>query len=226
MVPTLYHFWSSPESQRVRLALGYKGVDYADQALAYDDDETFFELGVARQVPLLRLDDGRLLTDSTDILWRIDEFFPDGPTLVSGRIDAAAWTALLEWRVRVHHVLERLYAPIRPAYRDIGGDPAILAAYKAEVEARFGMSLEALANDRYDGYAQLRQLSRLDELARHLAQRRFYMGEISIADLLLAADLYPIQIHDGIALPIDLMYYLQRVGETCATPLSEGQLAT
>lgn len=224
-MPTLYYFWSSPESQRVRLALGYKAVPYVERALDYTDDETFFDLGLARSVPILQLDDGRLLTDSADILLRIDTLFPDTPPLVDGRLDPAAWAALLDWRHRVHHVLERLYAPIRPAYRDIGEDPQVLAAYKAEVTTRFGMSLEALANDRYDGYAQLRQLSRLDELARHLAQRRFYTGEISSADLLLTADLYPIQVHDGISLPIDLMYYLQRVGEACATSLSAGLIA-
>lgn len=224
-MPTLYHFWSSPDSQRVRLALDYKGIDYADRALEYTDDETFFELGVARQVPILQLDDGRLLTDSEEILISIDALFPQTPALVDGRLDPAAWDALLDWRRRVHHVLERLYAPIRPAYRDIGQEPEILAAYKSEVEARFGMSLEALANDRYDGYAQLRQLSRLDDLARHLAQRRFYMGQISSADLLLAADLYPIQVHDGLSLPIDLMYYLQRVADTCNSPLSAGLIA-
>jgi glutaredoxin 2 len=51
------------------------------------------------------------------------------------------------------------------------------------------------------------------------------MGEPSIADALLAADLYPLQILDGISLPIDLMYYLRRVEETCATSLDAGLLS-
>lgn len=225
-VPTLYHFWSAPSSQRIRLALGYKKIPYEDRPLDYGDDETFFELGIARKVPVLRLDDGRLLTDSESILLNIDSLFPDTPQLVENRLDLPAWSALLNWRQHVNHVLERLYAPVRPAYRDIGENPDILAAYKMEVENRFGMSLEALANDRYDGYAQLRQLSRLDDLARHLDQRRFYMGEISSADLLLTADLYPVQLHDGVSLPISLMYYLQRVGETCAVPLTTGLMSS
>ncbi|WP_455379994.1 glutathione S-transferase family protein [Acidihalobacter prosperus] len=222
---TLFHFWSSPESQRVRLALGYKQVSYEDRPLEYQDDETFFELGLARTVPVLQLDDGRLLTGSSEILFRIDELFPDSSQLVESRINLEAWEALLAWRQRVRHVLERLYAPIRPAYRDIGEDPTVLRAYKADIENQFGMPLEALANDRYDGYAQLRRLSRLDELSRHLARSRFYMGKISIADLVLTADLYPIQLHDGLSLPIDMMYYLQRVSEACDTSLATGLLA-
>jgi glutaredoxin 2 len=222
----LYHFWSSPQAQRVRLALNYKQVDYEDHPLAYDDDETFFELGIARTVPALRLDDGTILTDSADILWRIDELFPGTPPLVRGRIDEGAWQALLEWRQRVDHVIERLYAPIRPGYHGIGDDAAALAAYKGEVQQRYQMSVEELANDRYDGYGQLDRMTQLKPLSRHLAQKRFYMGEISIADMLLCADLYPVQVLDGISLPIDLMYYLSRVGEACHVSLEEGLLAS
>jgi len=224
-VSALYYFHSSPQSQRVRLALGYKGVDIEDHPLSWDDDETFFELGIARQVPVLHLDDGRLLTDSLAMLRDIDALFPGTPALVEGRIDEAAWQALLDWRAGCDAVLERLYAPIRPAWREIGGDADTLAAYKQEVKHRFGMSLEELANDRYDGFAQFTRLSRLPELARHLARNRFYMGEISIADMVLCADLYPIQIHDGVALPVDLMYYLKRVEDCCGLSLGEQLLS-
>lgn len=223
---TLYHFWSSPESQRVRLALEYKGIDYQDTPLAYHDDETFFDLGIGRTVPVLLFDDGTRLTDSIRILKGIDDLFPDTPPLVAGKIDAEAWKALLEWREHVDAILQRLYAPALPAYRGIGDEPEALTAYKAEVQRRFGMSVEELANDRYDGYGQLDRVTRLDSLARHLAERRFYMGEPSIADMLLAADLYPVQILDGISLPINLMYYLSRVEEICGTSLRDGLLAS
>lgn len=223
-MPALYHFWSDAPSQRVRLALGCKGIDYRDVPLAYDDDETFFELGIARQVPVLQLDNGELLHDSTDILWRIDSLFPGEPPLAEARIDTSAWEALLDWRKRVDAVLERLYAPVRPAFRNIGADEATLAAYKAEVQRRLGMTVEELANDRYAGYAQLDSLTNLKKLGRHLAERGFYMGEISIADMVLTADLFPLQALDGIALPIDLMYYLDRVERSCGVSLREGYL--
>lgn len=221
---TLYHFWSSPESQRVRLALGYKGIDFDDRPLTYDDDETFFDLGISRTVPVLQLDDGRLLTDSLAILSQIDTLFPNTPPLIDGIIDADAWNALLAWRQKVDHVLERLYAPGRPAFADIGRDASALAAYKADIQKRFGMSVEALANDRYDGFAQFARLTRLDQLSHHLARNRYYLTQPSIADMLLAADLFPLQILDGISLPIDLMYYLKRVGEQCGIDLEEGVL--
>ena len=220
----LYHFWSSPESQRVRLALGYKAISWEDHPLDYQDDATFFDLGVARAVPVLVLPGQPPLTDSTDILWRADALFPDAPPLVASRIDESTWTALLDWRRRADHVLQRLYAPVGLAYRDIGRDAQ--PAYARAAAERFGMSLEALASDRYDGYLQLAKLSRLPELAHHLARDRFFTGSMSIADALLAADLFPLQLLDGVTLPIDLMYYLERVQDACGIRLGEGLIPT
>lgn len=223
-LPTrLYHFWSAPEAQRIRLALSCKGVGFEDHPLAYDDDETFFVLGVARQVPILQLPTGELRSDSLDILWCIDRLFPDAPHLVDGRIDADDWQALTAWRLRAEPILERLYACVHPAYRDVCASPETLAAYKAEVRHRFGMSVEALANDRYAGYAQLDAVMGLRALARYLGRGRFYAGpSISIADMLLAADLHPLQLLDGISLPIDLLYYLERVEQTSRASLRDG----
>jgi glutathione S-transferase len=222
---TLYYFHSSPQSQRLRLALAFKGVPLEDHALAWGDDETFFELDIALQVPVLQLDDGRLLTDSLEILHRIDTLFPGTPPLVEGRIGEPVWQALLDWHADCDAVLERLYAPVRPAWREIGGNAEALTAYRQEVQHRFGMSLEALANDRYEGFAQFARMSRLPALARHLAQHRYYTGEMSIADVLLCADLFPLQILDGVSLPVDLMDYLRRVEDRCGLSPGDDLLA-
>lgn len=221
---TLYYFWSSPESARVRLALNYKNVPFTPRPLTFDDDETFFDLGIAREVPVLQWDDGRLLTDSVSILRALDAAFPD-PPLFAPVLGEADWDAFIQWRARVDAVIARLHAPAVPGYADIGGDPEALAAYKSLAQTRFGMTVEELANDRYSAYAQLDRLTNLPALARHLARNRYYMGVLSAADIVLAADLYPLQILDGITLPIDLMYYLERVAETCRTNLREGLLA-
>lgn len=219
----LYHFWSSPTSQRIRLALAYKQISYQDIPLSYWDDETFFELGVQRSVPVL-VTEQHTLTDSLEILHNIDHLFPDSPTLVSGIIDEAAWQATLAWRESVESILQRLYAPILLAYDDIGKDENAIADYKNSVQRRFGLSVENLANDRYDAFAELEKKSRLRELGKHLAKNRFYAGKLSIADLLITADLYPLQLLDGVNMPIDLLYYLRRVEEACNLNLRAGML--
>jgi glutathione S-transferase len=222
---TLYYFTHTPQAQRIRLAYGAKREPLALQPTGWFDDETFFDLGIARQSPVLQESDGRLRTDSVEILANIDHLCPGMPALRDGIVDDAAWQALLDWRRGVDAVLERLYAPLAAGFKGMGDDAEALGDYKATVQRRFGMSLEELANDRYDGFAQFTRLSRLPELARHLARERFYLGRLSIADCLLAADLYPLQMHDGIHLPVDMLYYLQRVEEVCAVPLNQDWLA-
>lgn len=222
---TLYYFHSSPESARVRLALNYKHVTYEPRPLAFDDDETFFELGIARQVPVLRLDDGSLHTDTLAMLRRLDAWFPGTTPIFEGVIDESAWNALLAWRASVDPILQRLQAPVLPGYADIGGSENTLAAYKSLVQSRFGVRIEELVNDRYDAFAQFDRLTNLKMLAKHLARNRYYSGVPSAADMLLAADLFPLQILDGVSMPMDLMYYLQRMEEICRTNLREGLLA-
>lgn len=216
-----YFFPSDTGAQRVRLALGYKDIEYRAIALDYADDETFFELGIGRRGCVLRLADGTLLDDSVVILGRADKLFGRAPIL-EGVLPADAWQALLAWRGETAALLDRLYAPVRPAYSDIAGSEANLAAYKAEVQQRFGISVEALSNDRYAAYTQFTARSRLSALARHLARERFYYdGKITAADFVLAADLYPLQLLDGVSLPLDLMYYFERVAAACKTDLRE-----
>jgi glutathione S-transferase len=222
---TLYYFAHDAQAQRLRLAFGAKHVPLDLQPVPWFDDETFFDLGIARRSPVLRAPNGTLHTESVAVLAEIDCLLPGEPSLHTDVIDDAAWAALLDWRHKVDAVLERLYAPLAPGFRGIGDDADALTDYKAAVRHRFGMTLEELANDRYDGFAQFSRLSRLTDLARHLARERFYVGRLSIADCLLAADLYPLQMHDGVNLPVDMLYYLRRVEESCGVDLNRDWLA-
>ncbi len=219
---TLYHAWASMPAQRIRLALAYKGVPHAAIPLGAFEDELFFEMGVARS-DLLLVQDGALIEREPWAALENMDRIAGGPPLFPPALDAAAWTALKAWRTSVEHVLARLTAPVLPAFAGIGDDPASLAACRAEVERRFGMGLEALSNDRYDGFRQFAQRSRLPELARHLAQNRFYIGGVlTAADLVIACDCFPLQLLDGVTLPMDLIYYIARVEDTCHASLRDG----
>lgn len=217
-----YHFWSSMPSQRIRLALAFKTVAPEFVALAQDDDATFFELGIARAPLVLQLEDGSRHTDSLAILKNLDGWI-GGKPLFDGILDETAWQALLNWRMSIDNVLQRLYAPVLPAFQDISASNLTLTAYKEAVQQRFGMSVEAMSNDRYDGFQQLSGLSRLPELAKHLGKNKFYTGgRLSAADLVIACDLFPLQLLDGVTVPMDLLYYIQRVEQTCGASLRDG----
>ncbi len=218
----LVHLWFSPASDRLRLALGYKRIDHDLIIPGYDEDELFFELGVGRTAPVLQWDDGSVGTDSVALLGELDRHHPQ-PGLLQP-LSAGQWQAALDWRSRAAPVLERLYAPVGLAYRGIGDDEARRAAYKASVHARLGMSVEELANDRYAGFTQLDRMTHFKELGRFMAVHGFYAKVLSAADILVTADLFPLQILDGVTLPIDLMYYFERVQEACGVDLRAGLL--
>lgn len=219
--PKLYHFWSEPAAQRLRLALAYKKIDFDDIAVDYWDDETFMQLEVARRTPILQID-GVTHVDSISVLAHIDELFSGGRPLYQGCINEDAWLAVLDWRHRIDDPLARLTALAKLAYRDIGLDPAATESHKTKTRQRYGVSVEEIANGRYDLYAFIEKQSQLKALSRHLAKQRFYTGIISIADLLITADLYPLQTVEGIALPIDLLYYFRRVEDNCGLSLQAG----
>jgi len=220
--PALYYFWSSTHSQRIRMALSAKKVVYDENALSFWEDEVFFELGVARQVPILKMPNGELYTDANNILWSIDQLFPDTIKLVNARIDAAAWQALLEWRKKVDAVLSRLLAPALLNFIDIAESDESTKSYKKSIRVKYRMSTEELANDRYAAFDQFSKLTNIRALGHHLSEKKFYMEQLSIADILIAADLYPLQCLDGVSLPIDILYYLARVEKACGIDMQEG----
>lgn len=221
---TIYYLPHRTEAMRIALALSAKAIPFAMQPLQWFDDETFFSLGIGRIAAAVAIGE-TIHTDTMRMLANIDTLFPDAPALRHGVMDDSAWQALCDWRQQVDAVLERLHAPIAPGFQGLGDDPDALTDFKSGIQHRFGLTLEELANDRYAGFEQFTRLSRLPELAKHLAKQRYYLGQFSIADCLLAADLYPLQMHDGIHLPIDLLYYLERVAEHSQVPLNRDWIA-
>ncbi|MEK8089346.1 glutathione S-transferase N-terminal domain-containing protein [Thermithiobacillus plumbiphilus] len=218
---TLYHHWSSPDCMRLRLALGAKGLAYESRPLAYTDFGTPLDLGYDRVLPILEWPDGSRDNQSLTLLLELERRHPE-PALLDGLVDAAEWQAFLDWHARLAPLLERLIAPVRPGFAEIGGDVEALALYKAECERHFGQIPEALSNDRYDGYRQLEQLGQLRALSSQLARKRFYAGQLSLIDILLTADFQLLRLLDGVTLPLDLMYYFQRVAEACHEDLDAG----
>ena len=221
-----YHRWSSMAAQQVRLALHYKSVEFISAPLTQDDDALWFDWGAARADLALLIPGHPIQTDALAILAELDTQTSGAP-IYQGIIDLEAWQALLTWRDANQNILQRLYAPVLPAFIDIGANETDLAQYKTTVALAYGMSVEALSNDRYDGYKQFAAQSHLTELGSHLAKHKFYLnGRFSACDIVLACDLFPLQLLDGVTLPIDLMYYIKRIEATCGGSLRDGLILT
>ena len=218
--PTLYHRWSSTEGQMLRMALGAKGIPWKDHPCRLRDQETAFDLGFA-DLPVLVHADGWAQPGRLADLAALDARYPDTRPLHTP-IPETEWEAFLSWREGLSALRDRLVAPVLPAYAEICGEPEDMEYYRRECARRFQQSIESLANDRYGAYQQLEGRGRLRALAKRLAKRRFYTGDLSLIDIILTADFHLLRLLDGVTLPLDLQYYFQRVAEVCGFSLNSG----
>ena len=95
----LYHYWFSPYSRAVRIALAEKSVEFDKELeLTWNRRHEFLVLNPAGTVPVLELkDEGQVLCGSYSIIEYLDEKYPE-PTLI-GRdtIERAETRRLVEW---------------------------------------------------------------------------------------------------------------------------------
>ena len=147
---TLYHAWGSTCSQKVRLALAEKGLDYESRLLNLRRFEQFspdfLAVNPDAVVPVL-VHDGFKVRESSIINVYIDEAFPDPPLRprdAKGRAQVAAWSRFVDDRFhsrasargrRYAYLL--LESPVRPAienglagwtFRSLDGDAMRRAA--------------------------------------------------------------------------------------------------
>ena len=98
----LYSYWRSSCSWRVRLALGFKGLEFdiIPIHLVKNGGEQFSEeyehLNPMNQVPTLVLEDGRLLTQSIAIIEFLEESFPSPALLPKHPYHRAKMRELVE----------------------------------------------------------------------------------------------------------------------------------
>ncbi len=207
------------EGSRLRLALAASHGPYETIALPFAADEVFFELGVG-EYPALLQTETKLYTDSLEVLQQFSDLCPASSLAT---VSLADWQGLKAWHSANALLLERLYAPVALAAITFSEETA-REDYKNAIVNRFGQSVEALANDRYEAFQQFARQSQLNALSQHLEKNRFYNGQCSAADCWLTADLFPLQFLDGISLPIGLRYYWQRVMAFCGCDLSHDWL--
>ena len=187
---TLYGPARTPYTEKVRRALLYKGLEFELVEPVRPEDYKRMSPKTG-QLPALDLN-GEHVPDSTEILLRLDQVYPDPPLLSPDPMVAAQQRQLEEWADESFLWYFMKYR--RMATGDDGAAPPPLAGEGSAPPAarkrstwlrRFAAWLSAGGTWERPHTALLRELAlRLDDLANFLGARPFYYAErLSMADL-------------------------------------------
>jgi glutathione S-transferase len=161
---TLYDYWESGNGYKVRLLLAQLGIAYECVEMDILKGQTrtpeFLAMNANGRIPLLKLDDGRVLAESNAIQFYLAE---GTPLLSDDRFERAQ---VLQWMFFEQYSHEPYIAVLR--FWTFSGQ---LDQHAGEVPVR-----------RQRGY------DALDVMERHLAEHSFFVGErYGIADIALYA---------------------------------------
>jgi glutaredoxin 2 len=220
--PTLIHFNFCPFCHRVRLALGFKRIAYAETTARFFGSDHFLEISHYDALPVLVYSDGTRQNESLEIIRALDVRFPTSTPLAKTSSEEA-FQAAFGWRSRISDNLFRLIAPTLTIYQGLGDDQRAMAYYRERMEGWLGASLEGLHIQRHQLYDAM--LPELEAMASSVDHHGFYRSEFSIADTVIAGDLTGLRLLDDIPLPLALTAYFERVEAACETSLLPGRHA-
>ena len=197
---TLYGHPLVPYTEKVRRALIYKGLDFAFR----EPTEVADYRGWSPKTGLLpAVDfDGENVSDSTDILYALDERYPDPPLLSSDTIVAGQQRQLEDWADESfiwYYMKYRRIADLGPlVLTPRSEDASVPEESVTDGRNRAGVLQRMLAWLRAGGTWErpltglLRELGdRLDDLMNFLGSRPFYYSDqLSMADLCVYAMLF------------------------------------
>jgi len=152
------HF--SPNSWRVRLALAHKGLAYEVRDVLFGDIPSINAGGDKLTIPTLS-HNGKLVTDSWDIVRYLDETFPQMPRLIAPGADGQVLKFFQYWvQTTIHGGIARLI--LRDLHDRL--DPADQPYFRASREKMYRQTLEALQagrEERVDAFRKSLQPMRL-----------------------------------------------------------------
>ncbi len=94
----LYHYWFSPFSRAIRIALMEKEIAFElVLELPWARRHDFLALNPAGSVPVMLQEDGTVLSGGYVIREYLEETFPDSPLLGSSALERAEIRRLIEW---------------------------------------------------------------------------------------------------------------------------------
>lgn len=160
----------SPHTWKTVLSLAHKGLDHETKPVGFTQIPVI-ENAATKIVPLLR-DDDQLVGDSFEIALYLEKAYPDRPSLFGGEGGRAMARFIESWSLMMLHT-----SLVRIILMDIHDSltPVDQAYFRTSREARFGMSLEAVAET---GADELKTFAaKLEPLRTMLKKQPFIGGE-------------------------------------------------
>lgn len=160
----------SPHTWKTVLSLAHKGLDHETKPVGFTQIPVI-ENAATKIVPLLR-DDDQLVGDSFEIALYLEKAYPDRPSLFAGEGGKAMARFIESWSLMTLHT-----SLVRIILMDIHDSlaPVDQAYFRTSREARFGTSLEAVAET---GADELKTFAaRLEPLRTMLKKQPFIGGK-------------------------------------------------
>lgn len=155
----LFTFATSPYARKVRIVLDFKGVscDYAERCYSLDRKEDLRAASDRAEVPVLTLDDGRAIADSTIICEYLEQVYPKPPVYPRDAYERA--------RMRtIEDLCDRTFDAVGFGY--------FLAILRADAPEASAMQSAARTECR----------ALMERFEHELGGRDFFCGEVSLAD--------------------------------------------
>jgi maleylacetoacetate isomerase len=187
---TLYHYWRSSCSWRVRWSLHHKGIPFNDVAInlltGEQNSSSYLSKNPGGYVPALEID-GKFFGESLAILEWLEEEYPAKPLLPQNRLE----------RLRVRQISQLIVSGIQPVQ-----NLAVLKKHSNDPAEQAKWANECIGAG----------LCKLETILKSTAQTYCFGDTLTLADLCLVPQVYNAQRFkvDLAALPI-----ISRINETC-----------
>ncbi len=187
---TLYHYWRSSCSWRVRWSLHHKGIKFEDTPInllhGEQNNPAYLDKNPGGYVPALEVD-GNFFGESLAILEWLEEEYPEKPLLPKNSLD----------RMRVRQICQLIVSGIQPVQnlavlRRFSSDPAEQAKWASE----------------WIGAG----LCKLESLLKSTAKTYCVGDTLTLADLCLVPQIYNAQ---RFKVDISTLPVISRINETC-----------
>lgn len=205
MIPTLYHYVHCPFCIRVRMSLGFLGLEYHSEVLPYDDESTPLKLTGKKMLPILKTEEGAI-NESLDIMARLDQDNRLKIKEVTSESSFPEFEAYLNFLGSPVHSLAMPYWIWTPEFH-----PQSRKYFQKKKEEKRGPFSELVKNQEV---FKAKLSAEWPNLEKEL--KPFYRSEtFGLHDILLASHLWGLYVVPEFQFPPLIHDYLQRVKAQC-----------